>query len=502
MSIFLKIRKSAVLRSIRSNILLILLGFSALLHVTSLDGGHNWGGDFASYLRQAYCIADGSFEPFLSQNTFTVLESDLQPGPAAYPWGYPLLLVPAALLDRGNLFLMKFPTVICFLGFLAGLYFLFKNRLKRIDLLLLTAAFAFNPVLATHSNDINSDTAFLGFVFFSLLLGRKCLETGSYRKNLIFCTIAGIVIGYATMIRINGLALLPSLVLAFFAAGFQDGRKFGTAAVRSMAAIAGAGMVILLFLSVFPSGESSHITLLIRSFSLDSLLQHLRFYFFGVWVEWFQAGYLLSKIPSTLLWAACAALGVCGFAASFRKRMPETVLLGSFTAATLCIYIVWPAISLRFVFPLLPILLFWILQGIRSCVRTWRCPVFSYGCRLVIVLLIGIGLALGVFRSARLRLKGNPLQCAAYTPQSLELYEYIRKNTPPDAVILFFKPRVMTLQTGRRSLYILRPEHLSKGDYYCFTDDFQDGSGTLLQDPRLKEDFRKGPFRFFRIRKK
>ncbi len=69
-------------------------------------------------------------------------------------------------------------------------------------------------------------------------------------------------------------------------------------------------------------------------------------------------------------------------------------------------------------------------------------------------------------------------------------------------MILFFKPRGMTRQPGRRSLYLFRPEHLCKGDYYWFTDDFQDGSGALLQYPRLEEDFRKGPVRFFRIRKK
>lgn len=502
MQILLKIRHLPFIRFIRRHILPFLLGFSVLLHLGNMDAGHNWGGDFASYLRQAYCIADGSFEPFLSQNTFTILESDVQTGPIAYPWGYPLLLVPSVFLARENLFLMKLPTVFCFLGFLLGLCFLFRDRLKRIDLLLLLAVFAFSPVLATHSNDINSDTAFLGFAFISLLLGRRCLETDSGRKNLLLCAFTGSVVGYAMMIRMNGAALLFALISAFWADGFRKNRNFGPAAVRSAAAILGAGLTVLIFRWIFPSGEASHIAFLIRSLSWESLLKHIRFYAFDVWIAWFHAGYKLPAMLCFLLWAAGLAMLFRGIAESFRKRMPETVLLGAFAAATLGIYMIWPVLEIRFVYPLLPLLLYWILCGIRSFDRLRRCALFSPACRMVVVLLIGIGLALGVFRSARLRLKGNPLKCAAYTPQSQRLYEFIRKNTPPDAVILFFKPRVMTLQTGRRSLYLVRMEHLNKGDYYCFTDDFQDDSASLLQSRQLEECYRDEPFRLFRIHKK
>ena len=501
MKIYHKIRKIPVVGLVFRHCLAALTGLALLLHLCSLDGGHNWGGDFASYLRQAYCIADGSFEPFLSQNTFTILESDFQMGPIAYPWGYPLLLAPCTRLCRSSLFLMKIPVVVCFLGFLFGIYGLFRDRLRRIDLLLLLGVFACSPVLATVSNDINSDTVFLCFAYFGLFLCRKCLEPGEWKPNLLRCFIAGLVCGYAVMIRMNGIVLLPAFILASFAGESVHDRRFGRALIRCAALLLGAGLTISLFLAVFPSGEASHVHLLLKGLSPQSLLDHFVFYGFKVWTDWFKADNLLPVFAGGLLWAAALAALVRGLCVSFRQQMPETVLYGVFICGMLAVYMVWPAMEQRFMYPLLPVLLFWILLGIRSLrVRRFFLPV-SFYCRMLIIALTVTGLALCCFRAARLRLKGNPLKCASYTPQSLRLYEYIRKNTPPDAVILFFKPRVMTLQTGRRSLYIFRPEHLDKGDYYCHTDDVQDRSGELLKDRRLKECYRDEQFRFFRILK-
>ena len=154
--------------------------------------------------------------------------------------------------------------------------------------------------------------------------------------------------------------------------------------------------------------------------------------------------------------------------------------------------------ELRFVFPLIPLIMFWILKGMHC----FHFPRMVWCIRILFILLIGIGFALEIFRAARLHIKGNPLKCSAYTSQSMHFFKYIRDNTTKNSIILFFKPRVMTLQTDRRSLYILKQEHLDKGDYYCYTDDPQDKSGSLLNCKRLKECYREGPFRLYRIVRK
>src|SRR5574338_449991 len=72
----------------------IVLLISLLLGAASLTRGHFWGDDFAGYLLQAQSILNGSTRDFIQHNTFTIENSSFPPGPVAYPWGFPVLLVP------------------------------------------------------------------------------------------------------------------------------------------------------------------------------------------------------------------------------------------------------------------------------------------------------------------------------------------------------------------------------------------------------------------------
>ena len=49
-----------------------------------------------------------------------------------------------------------------------------------------------------------------------------------------------------------------------------------------------------------------------------------------------------------------------------------------------------------------------------------------------------------------------------YSEDSVELFQYIQKNTKEDSIVLFFKPRVMTLYTGRYSARTLDSTQIEK----------------------------------------
>jgi hypothetical protein len=51
-----------------------------------------------------------------------------------------------------------------------------------------------------------------------------------------------------------------------------------------------------------------------------------------------------------------------------------------------------------------------------------------------------------------------------FDPLSREVYNYI-ETTPSDSVVVFFKPRVMKLMTGRDSIMSMECERVLKGDY-------------------------------------
>jgi hypothetical protein len=52
-----------------------------------------------------------------------------------------------------------------------------------------------------------------------------------------------------------------------------------------------------------------------------------------------------------------------------------------------------------------------------------------------------------------------------FDPVSAQMFEFVRQDTPPTSVIVFFKPRLMRLLTGRDSFLTETCADFAKGDY-------------------------------------
>src|SRR5436190_20153533 len=146
--------------------LILIIVISLLIGLATLTRGHDWGDDFASYIMQGQSILNGDVAGFIKQNTFTIQNSSFLIGPVAYPWGYPLILMPAFAINGIHPLTLKIPGLIFFSVFLICLYFLIKDRLTAIESLLIIALFAFNPALIQFLDHILSDIPFLFFIFF------------------------------------------------------------------------------------------------------------------------------------------------------------------------------------------------------------------------------------------------------------------------------------------------------------------------------------------------
>src|SRR5512147_3108870 len=133
------------MRALRDPFLIVILVASLILGAAVLDRGHDWGDDFASYIMQAKSIWNGTTQEFVEHNRFTIEESSIVLGPVAYPWGYPLILVPAYAFKGLKPLVLKVPGLFLFIGFLICLYLLTRDRLTRTERLLLVSLFAFNP---------------------------------------------------------------------------------------------------------------------------------------------------------------------------------------------------------------------------------------------------------------------------------------------------------------------------------------------------------------------
>src|SRR5574339_631161 len=92
-----------------NRLLFAIILISIIIGACTLTRGHTWGDDFAWYIMQAKSIFDGATDEFMEQSAFTNYQSTTHLGPLAYPWGYPLILVPVYAVKGISPLALKLP---------------------------------------------------------------------------------------------------------------------------------------------------------------------------------------------------------------------------------------------------------------------------------------------------------------------------------------------------------------------------------------------------------
>jgi len=134
------------------------------------------------------------------------------------------------------------------------------------------------------------------------------------------------------------------------------------------------------------------------------------------------------------------------------------------------ILISFPATRERYLFPLLPIYVSFVLTGMESLHDSdkilnvlWRAISI---CSVIVVIVFFLRISInGVSENLSHQRKEKT---GPYLSTSKELFSFISNNTRNDSIIIFFKPRVMRLYTNRQSIMIDQVNKLERGDYFCF----------------------------------
>ena len=199
-------------KKIFSLIMLAMLLLAALLlSWNGLTDGHNWGGDFASYIMQAQSILKGNPSEFIQTNRFTIENSTRQFGPVAYPWGFPVLLVPYLALFGVNMLALKSLNIISYLLFLISLWLSCRRYHSRFWRIIIVSLFALNPYLLRFMNNVISDIPFLLFSTSSIfLIGRVVIQRRKLVSNTIDQLLLGILIAISFYIRTEGIIILAN----------------------------------------------------------------------------------------------------------------------------------------------------------------------------------------------------------------------------------------------------------------------------------------------------
>lgn len=439
--------------SIATFLLTALLLLSAVLGFSMFTIGHDWGDDFAAYILQAQSIVNGNMAEEVQRNIFTIEESSFRPGPQAYPWGYPLLISPIVAIFGPKITPLKLVNLPFFLLAVLAFFLYIRPRMPRLAALTLAAALALNPAILLTVDHIQSDFVFLAVSTLVLLLLKRYKQASPLYLGMI-----GILIAAAVSIRTNGILLL---VAVFFSHGLT--RTTFHEWKRNLIPYAAAFAGILLILLVFPGGQQSYFSHYSELFSLERLYINIVYYLT------LPAIFFRDLMGGTVFfWLAS---GLFLFGAWLRRREELPVL--AYFLLTLFLFISWPERQgLRFIYPLLPFYLYFAWEGgewlsgwlVAKIGQAWPGGLHQglWGIIAAASLLVSWQYAQPLFTYKDIS--------GPYDPFSYEMYEFIREETPEDAVVIFFKPRAMRLFTNRDTFLTDQCADLVKGDYVVINE--------------------------------
>jgi hypothetical protein len=410
--------------------------FVAICYVVTLKPGHVFvNDDFAAYTMHAKNLVEG--------RTY----SDIQyiPNPDAmwlspsngYPPVYPAILAPVYRIFGVDLRAFKIATVLCFIGFLAVYAEFVQSEIGWAGTGVLLALVSFNPVFWGQRDFILSEFPYLLFSFAALLaiervyerLSRERFELGSalWVSALFYCA-------YGT--RTIGVALVFALVASDLAR-FRKPSRF----LFSVLGFTGVLVAAQTMLLTSPKGYVSAF-----HFSLQTVAANIVYYGKTLSYVW-QNGF--SKEIQIVFALVFTAAATWGFLKSlWRERGAKEFYLLAYVAVLLA----WNSeIGLRGLLPILPLYFFYGLSEWIRILGSLRLPVRVMAAA-ALVGIAAVSYAGEIKHEQRMPAEPNVADASA-----VELFAFVRAHTSPEDVLVFPKPRMLALFTGRR-VAALSPE--------------------------------------------
>ncbi|MCI0549317.1 MAG: hypothetical protein L0287_00020, partial [Anaerolineae bacterium] len=372
----------------------------------------------------------------------------------AYPWGYPLILVPFYALNGISPTTLKIPGLLFYAGFLVCLYLFARSRLTRTESLIFVALFAFNPMLLEFLDYILSDIPFLFFSTLTLFLVTQKNESRT-RYALI-----GAAIFFTTFLRATGLLLLGCFLMIEFFNLLAQRKNWGNVkqiVLNSFIVCAVFAILWIVNTLLFPGGGESYLSQY-KNLTVDLVIGFIGAYF-KVYGWFFGDATIWKYIYYFVL--AFALLG------AWNRRRDELYFI-LFFAVWMLVHITYPYWQgPRYIFPLLPIFIYFAFQGMKFTVGklsenyrlTGQWIFYSFWLAIIGMFLFTSGTS--AYNNVR---NGRQIN-GPFDPVSMEVYDWIERKTSPDSVLIFYKARAMRLMTGHPTIMINECDGMLKGDY-------------------------------------
>ncbi|MEK7746417.1 MAG: hypothetical protein AAB576_07115, partial [Elusimicrobiota bacterium] len=373
----------------------------------------------------------------LLQGSFSFLNRPQAPPILQYWPGYPLLLAPWAALFPGSLPALQASSLLFTLGSLLLLASSFAARLSPPGSAFLLFLCAFNPLTLAYCGSVMAEPAYLLLSLWAFKLSESWSGRFTLGKSVFF----GLLLGFCILVRPMGLALACAFILSRLREGDKR-RAFLWAALSAAAAGAwwlrnsllsggfpqAAEWAGMFGLSGGPAGGLAK-NLLRNAAFYASAPGELSFpppFSPGSWRTFY------SDAAAGLFWFGALA----GLARCLREEGPGVLpLYLGFYAGML---LLWIHPDIRYLLPILPLLLWLYLKGLDSLASTLRVNLRAFA--LLPCLLIA---------AEAFSLAGKVSAPNRYNTPALRSYQRLRELVPADATILCSMAGRVHLYTGR-----------------------------------------------------
>ena len=410
------------------------------LFFINVKDSHDWGDDFAQYLIQARNIVECRPQ---TDNGLLVNEKDPAYAIEAYPVGFPLLITPIYYFSKLNI--LPYCVLFSIILFITGLlsFEFFRKRTNEFTALIITLLFCYNASTIDLKKQILSEIPFTCLIIFILLWP----ELKAYRKNKSWI-ITGLLLAFLVSIRLAGLAVVVGFILfELNKIRIKNELKERTANIRKLLFSLLTAIIFFFLLNeiLFPIKAGGLLGFYSNSFSSHEIQvsNNLNFYYtvaeflFPFYGKWIPSSWIL--------------IALSGWLIRFIKSPSFCEYVFPLYSA-LIIFYPYTNAGLRFLIPILPLLIFysgyfiyWLLSLTGEKAK-W----ISAGV-LIITLSAYLSPLMGVI-SGQSMIEDGPQQ-----KESIELFSYL-KSTPPTSGVVFCKARAMSLYSGHPSLYTAKKQ--------------------------------------------
>ncbi len=424
-------------------ILLLLAVVSLGLGLWTFDDKLSLSGDNTEFIILAQSLAQGQGLTHIHQPETRLATK--------FPFGFPLMLAPLELLFPAAWGPMKGLVLVCFVLAVPVYFLLVKERLGIVPGLVAAALCLSHPLLLDYAHQIMSEVPYMLFSLLALWLLDRSMQNPRIVGNYAFIG-GGLCAVWAYHLRTIGLVLIGAAVVYLLIR--QCYRK----------AVVWGGGALLLGLPWawrnYRAGGESYFELVGRvnpyapalgNMELEGWLQRLadnalaylgRIMPSTFWPGFRGDGSLVNPVSIALIVLLLAAIGLC----IYRR---QHLLLGLYTAFFSATLLVWPWTGDRFLAPIVPLILFFVVWLGTSLAQLLAAKLQPSLGRVLGLSAVLLALPLHGSGVAQLARQGQ----AAYPPAWEHYYRaglWLRENVPPETVIACRKPYWLYVVSGRR----------------------------------------------------